>query len=594
VTDDRTLSPERAALAALLAGFGAWYLLNLEGALYVDEVFYARTGYGLLTGDPYRNPTHAAAPTAKLFVGLGQTVLGQTSVGVRLPVALFGVLALAVTYRVGALVAGPITGLFAAALLGSTHLFASHAVMGMLDVPLTASVAGTVLFALRWLRTSRRRDALLLGAVAAAAATTKVYGVVYAAPVVAVALWLAARRGTDGGIRTAARPVVAGGAATVALVYLPFVVVPHPPVPAEFVPAALAGPVRALLSVPVLGNFVYLFGATFVQNVLHVSKGHAVVVAGTVYQSPPLWTYVYWIVDAGPVYAYAALLPLALLRTRLWRRGDATALVLGAATAVPLVGMSLLSVKMPRYALPLFPLIAVGGVAPAIRLGRTAVERFAGGRRLRRSGVLRALVVVAVLAGGLAPVTSSVAAAGSDGIRADSGFDRVTDHIEESAAARPDRELLVLTYHNKTFTYYYDGPDNVRNVGLGTAQLRRNDDRRERLESLIERGEIDFVVDLRHNPRLAGTRLARLVRERGDPILTVTQYPERRTIVVYAMENDTTDRTERRGGSTALDRQRGERRTLADDRDRRRAHPPPSVVASGRVDPAWPARGARS
>ena len=113
----------------------AWYLTNLDGAFFIDEVFYARTGNGLLYGWPYRNPTHLFAPTAQYFIGLGQWAFGRTSFAIRFPVMLFGLLTLYVTYRFGKLLRSRAAGFFTASLLAVTHAY-TRSVAAFLDVPM--------------------------------------------------------------------------------------------------------------------------------------------------------------------------------------------------------------------------------------------------------------------------------------------------------------------------------------------------------------------------------------------------------------------------------------------------------------------------
>lgn len=526
-------------VALTLAGFGGWYLTNLGGALYIDEVFYARTGWGLLTGNPYENPTHAVAPMAKYLIGVGQLVFGRTSFGVRLPVALLGVGTLFVTYRLGALLGDRRTGYLSMLLLGSTFAFATEAVRGMLDVPLAFCFVSTVYLAARWVRDDWRPAAPLFGVAAVATVTTKVYGFVYLLGPLAVVLGAHAvwKRRSRAGPEVQAALVPAAGAAIV--LFLPYFFVPHPPLTEAYGPGWLMGFARSLLEIPILGNFVYVFGAAFVQNVIHIGNGHAVTVGTTVYQYPPVWSYGYWLLERGGVYVVfgALLVGGATYDALVARRLDAA--TVGFAAAVPFVVLSLLTVKFPRYILPLFPLLAAGGVYYTDRFVRRGVRHLSEPFRAQAFDVGSALVVLVLLGGVLIP-PSAVAPSVTEPIQADSGYDEAAAFVTEYAADRPDQEILVLSYHNVTFGYYFEARDNVVAVGLGTAQMRTDDEYRQRIESMLCRGEVDLVVDLRHNERLETQFVGQFVRNSSEVVFETTRSPGDQTLVVYEMANKST------------------------------------------------------
>lgn len=148
----RPISHRSLAVVIVLSAFGGWYLTNLHGALYIDEVFYARTGWGLFAGNPYENPTHAVAPTAKYFIGASQHLFGRTSPAVQAPITLLGIGALFLTYRLSELLDDYRTGLLSMLLLGASFPFATQSVRGMLDVPLTFAFIGSLYLVLRWAR----------------------------------------------------------------------------------------------------------------------------------------------------------------------------------------------------------------------------------------------------------------------------------------------------------------------------------------------------------------------------------------------------------------------------------------------------------
>lgn len=528
-------------VALALAGFGGWYLTNLDGALFIDEVFYARTGWGLLTGNPYENPTHAIAPMAKYLIGVGQLLFGRTSFGVRLPVALLGVGTLFVTYRLGALLGDRRTGFLSLLLLGSTFAFATESVRAMLDVPLAFCFASSVYLAIRWVRDGRRLAAPLFGVAAVATATTKVYGFLYLLGPLAVvlgALVLGTRRNRP---LSGVRVTVATAAGTAVLLFLPYFFVPHPPLTEAYGPGWLMRLAHTLLGIPILGNFVYVFGAAVVQNVIHIGNGHAVTVGSTVYQYPPAWAYAYWLFERGGVlYAvFGALLVGGSAHDALAaRRVDAA--TVGLAALIPFVALSLLTVKFPRYILPLFPLLAAGGVYYTARLVRRGSRRLSASVRASALDVEYGLVLLVLLGVVLVP-PSAVAPSVTEPIRADSGYDEAAAFVTEYAASRPDQQILVLSYHNVTFDYYFEEQDNVVEVGLGTAQLRTDDAYRRTIESMLCRGDVDLVVDQRHNGRLEEQFVGQFVRSNSEVVFETARSPGGRTLVVYELSNENAD-----------------------------------------------------
>jgi 4-amino-4-deoxy-L-arabinose transferase-like glycosyltransferase len=516
---------------------------NLHGALQIDEVFYARTGWGLFHGNPYQNPTHSIAPTAKYFIGLGQLVFGRTSLGVRLPVALFGLATMFLSYRLGTALSGSRTGALAAILVASNYFFVSQSVVGLLDVPLAFFFLASVWLAVRAVDGSGggRWTGLALGVAVVGALTTKVYGFVYVFPVVAaVAAITYVRRGRREAVETL-RPGVASGFATLLLLYLPFAFFPHPPVLESYGPPSLSRVAQALLAVPVLGNFTYVVGASVVQNVIHVGNGHAVTVGEAVYQYPPVWSYLYWLFEkAGAVFLLSVVVTAFGTVYESVRRRHAEATVLAVSTLVPLLALSLLTVKMPRYVLPLVPVLAVTGVHYFTRVAAVAVERFSPSLSATpsRSTAVTAVLCVLLLGALVAP-PSPLLRSLTEPVNTDSGYDDVTAYIEQHAENHPDEELLVLTYHNVTFDYYFDESDHDRHVGLKASQVRQDDQYRAYLESTLESADVDFVVDLRENDRLDDLAFSRYFREHSRPVLVVDRSPSDVDLVVYEMNSTT-------------------------------------------------------
>lgn len=531
------------SLAAIIVvgAFGGWYLTNLQGALYIDEVFYARTGWGLLTGNPYENPTHAIAPTAKYFIGFGQQLFGRTSFGVRVFVALAGVGTLGLTYRLGELVDDRRIGLLAVVLLGSTYAFATQAVRGMLDVPLAFTFVASVHLALRWRRDDWRLAAPLFGVAAVAVVTTKVYGFIYVFTPLVVVGGVVARRWRRRAALTGLRSMLTSAALTVALLFTPYYVVSHPPLTESYGSSSLMALARTLLDVPILGNFVYIGGAALVQNVLHLDSGHAVVVGNTVYQYAPFWSYGYWLLEYGGVlYGVLVVAVLGGVVADAVTNRLTEATILGVATLVPLVVLSALTVKFPRYILPLFPLLLVGGLSYVRRLVGILLARWEtltprAGRHVEVGGTC--VVVLLVLTAGVAVSSSAVAGSMTDSIHADSGYDEAAAFATAYAKENPNEEVGIVVHHNVTFSYYFERRDNVDEMDLRAPQIRNDDAFRGMLERRLCRGEIDLVIDKQHNKRVEGLFVGQFVREHSTVALRSSRSPGDEALVVYEMDD---------------------------------------------------------
>lgn len=525
-------------LYVLLAGFGAWYGTNTGGALSVDETAYAETGWQMLNGQLYAGPAaHHIAPSAEYFLGVGQLVLGHTSIGARLPVVVAGLGVLALTYKLGERVGNRVVGIVAAALLGTNYLFARYAVRAMLDVPLTLAFLALTWSTMEWVSDGRNRDAVLVGALCALVATTKSQGFIYTLPAISAVGVTTIR---NAGIRRAVselRYPIAGGVGVLTLVYLPFVFSPHPPVGQEYGAA-----VTTVLGLPVVGNVAYLFGNTIAVNIGHLGEGHAVTIGSTVYQHPPVWTYLYWLYTYGAIYLVALPGTVGYAVWTWWDRGDSRALFLGWSVVVPLVVVSIITVKWPRYILPIYPLLAVGvsvAVAVAVgELGRRAGANATGIRRglpSRSAATTATLVVVVALA--LAP-PSGVVKSAQNPIETDSGYDEVAAFVEDYAATH-DGEVVVLTYYVRPMEYYLDPATNVTLIGY-TPWDAGNETKFRQLRERLETGEIDLVVTLENAPRLRSTPPHQYVRSEGRLRSTVqqTQFEDANRVLIFEMVHD--------------------------------------------------------
>lgn len=241
----------------------------------------------------------------------------------RVVTVLVGVGAVAVTWWAGRLLFGRAAGLIAALILCIAPLHVQHSHFATVDVPSTLFVAAAIGFAGLVMARGSWRDYVLAGAMAGLAAGTKYNaGLVLLAPVAASFLRSNAERRGIGPAKLAAMVACAAAA---------------------FV---LSTPGSVLRTSEFLGGLLY--------EMRHAASGHGLVFAGT---------------GNGFVYTFASSLwhglgaPLAVvvLIAIVWAivRRDRGAIVLLAFVVPYYALISLSQVRFARYALPLYPAVAI-------------------------------------------------------------------------------------------------------------------------------------------------------------------------------------------------------------------------------------------
>jgi hypothetical protein len=225
---------------------------------------------------------------------------------------------------------------------------------------------------------------------------------------------------------------VLGTVATTAVVCLPFAVSPAPTYYGGASPPALA---KTLFSVPWVGGVAFAFAASVVHNLSHLQSGHRVLVGGTAYRYPPAWVFLYWIATYGGATYLAGLATAVLaLPARLGERGvrvAVSAFLLG-----PLLVHTGLGVKLDRYLVPLYPLLALAASWGVVALARAVVARAAAraGRVQLSTGTVAAAALCLLLVASLIP-PSFAATSAEESIRTDSGIDETAAAVEEFATA---------------------------------------------------------------------------------------------------------------------------------------------------------------
>lgn len=462
----------------LLIACAIWFLLNLDGALGCDEVLKTSGTSFLLFGGPVANLNHP--PLAKILLGIGPVFLGETSVGWRVVTPFFALGTIYLTYRIGVLLKNRTVGFLAAVAVALTHLFASHAVMAMLDVYIAFFAVLLLFLTLSYFRKmempakDEKLYLLVMGAASCAIFLSKYYGLFFAAATYLVLLWRWRRVGSDGDLSTLARHkfFLLGHGVVALLAYLPILIR--------------------------IGEVTRYIGEAqaFVSEIV---GGNRILVAGTVYDGAPVWSYLWWLWEYG---GWFYLLGLAVLLYVLFmgvRKRKLTwehkALI--AMAVVPLVCLSLLTVKYPRYLVPLFPVLGLYA-AMAIHGGVEFLMKRISARRKLSERTLKVLTTSLALSVLLIPFSPVYTAADDPRINTDSGYDIAAGMVAEYAQANANRSVLVYSWYAHILEYYLEDsyPANLNVESLLYSS--------EQYDEIASNG-VDIVIDLESQPRFDDT-----------------------------------------------------------------------------------------
>lgn len=172
-----------------ILGVAAWLRFSgISGRfLYGDEAEYAIVARYLSRDWTYLAypaiegmgalPFVSQPPLQLYIAALFMRVMGPTDLAVLLPPLLFGIATVAVVYAVGNRLGGKFVGLSAAALLAVLPFHVEMSRKGMLDAGYVFFILLTVYFLVAWHQDHRLRQAIGIGSAVAAAALTKLPGV---------------------------------------------------------------------------------------------------------------------------------------------------------------------------------------------------------------------------------------------------------------------------------------------------------------------------------------------------------------------------------------------------------------------------------
>lgn len=496
----------------LLVILGFWYLTSLSGALSCDEVVYAQAGYSIMNGNIYVNLEHP--PLVKYFIAIAQLIFGTTSFAVRLPIVILGLLTIYITYQVGKLLHDRFTGFISAFLLGGTYFFVTHLVSGMLDVPL-AFFAVTLLFVtLKCLKTDNlsQKHLFFVGFLSVCVIATKYYGVFF---VIIPLGYLIAEQWKKHGLSCrlilSLRYYIMGGLLSFILVYSPYFFISHPPVPSTYYAPIF---IDNLLNIPIFGNFVYVFGYSFVFNFEHLERGHLAMIRGTLYQYPPFWAYLYWLYIKGSwIYTLGLLISLCCIIYDIIKSRGKKQIVLISFILFPLLCLNLFNVKMPRYLIPLFPIIAVCSVYCIYKLLINISQNLPIWKRhFSFRNLPRAILIVIILLVVLTP-DSPLADSIKHPINIDSNYDQATKFVKNYAESK-DRELVVLSFYPHILEYYLEELGEGINVNIIDLGYHKYESSSLSLQ-MINEGEVDIVIDFKDQPRFCNTELYYNIRDKA-------------------------------------------------------------------------------
>ena len=403
--------------------FTLWYVNNVGGGLGVDEAVYAPSGYLMVTGkDLYVNLQHP--PLAKYFIGIFEVLIGINSFGARISSAIFALLTLVVVYALCARLWSRTVGLFAVVFLGVTPLFASFAVIAMLDMTLVFFCTLLLLFytiacrqAVFW------KYALVMGAVSALAFTSKFLACFFVIPLI-FGMWI--QRNWDRTLKTSLKEIT------------PFIIF--------FFVTTL------IVYAPYLSRLTDVIGTIWYINFSHLKGGHTVMVLGEVYQKAPIYTYIVW------TWQYLGLLHLiglCIAIVYVLFSKDIVKRTIAVSGIFYFLCISLMTVKLHWYHLPVAPITSMflfGAMKDLVKspMLTNYMSKIKGVMRASVRDIVALALMLIILLSPLSPIY--VALWRPDSINEDSGYDKAAELVLEWAERHG--EAMVLSWYPHILKFY--------------------------------------------------------------------------------------------------------------------------------------------
>jgi 4-amino-4-deoxy-L-arabinose transferase-like glycosyltransferase len=357
-TAARMLAVLPLVLIVVLAVFLAIWRLD-TASWNTGELIYREAGHRYLSGDYDYNREHPLL--SKQLLGMSMAILGDSRWDVRLLPALLGLVTGILLVTLGTRLGGFPVGVAAGAiwwllpqapgvLVGRLDRY------GLLEPPALCLDVAALLAAWWWGTTGRTPAAVLAGATVGLAASAKLVGVLVLPAVLVPTLWAP----------RSLRVRVVQATAALAAAAVGFLV-----------PFLASG-----------DGWTDLVGDAVVRQQAHAERGHAMLVAGTVYLHPPWWAHLWWqqqyLKTIGVVALWVATLGLALA----WRAHRRAVILAAAALLIPILVITLSPLKLPHY-----HLAWAAPQALAAGFGLAAAWRRGGAWRLGAIAVVVALAV---------------------------------------------------------------------------------------------------------------------------------------------------------------------------------------------------------
>jgi len=488
----------------LLLIMSIWYFRTIGGSFSVDEIIYIGAAKSIFNGVFFVNLEHP--PLGKYLIGLGIQIFGENSLGARSFSAVFGLSTIFVTYRIGRELGGRIPSIMGALLLGITHIFYSYSGHAMLDIYLTFFATITLYFLL--LSTSqgkvkkelKLKYGIMIGLFSGLSLMSKLYGIFFVISAFLIIFGFfgdfnVMKRDSKFGFFIKRNKVLLISIGvfllTILLVYVPY----------------LSDPMRSL---------DYMFD----RNISHLEAGHAQTVAWKTYDYPPFWSYLFWIYEMGAIYIIGLacsffLIIYKLLKGYLSRKEKVLLLYF----LIPFISLSALTVKFPRYIIPLVPMMAVIVVFSLNRVIIGILER-TDSMSLKIPLLDRPKIISVFAIGVIFMLIPSPYYHLRDDpeIGVDSGYEKVADKVLEIYEKNTMDEMNVLCFYAQILKYYLEDHLDIINI----TYLKYYSSMDEELEDLQD-GVFDLVVDYRYQSRYSGQEIYRYIRDNSNETIPIDQ-----------------------------------------------------------------------
>lgn len=463
-----------------------WYFSTIGGSFSVDEVVYVNSAKSIFKGNYYVNMEHP--PLGKYFIGLGIEIFGESSFGARFFSAVLGILTVFVTYRIGRLLDRRSTALLGAGLLGITHIFYSNSGHAMLDMYITFFSTVLLLLVLSVVIKGKLQTwhGIMIGLCSGFVLMSKLYGIFFAIASYVILVGFFFERVNNKKIMEIIKEnkiiliSISVFLLTCIIIYFPY----------------LLEPGRSL---------DYMFD----RNISHIEGGHSQTIAWRTYDNPPFWSYFFWIYEMGSIFIiglFAAFFLLIhnVLKDIISKRTKVVLIYF----IIPFLFFSLLSVKFPRYMLPLVPIISLLSVISLYRIIYSTLKKM--GLSNVKFPVIKypSLISIFAISSVFLLVPSPYYDLKNDtNIGVDSGYGEVTDTIRDIYDINNKTKINVLCYYAQILKYYLDEDLNKVNV----TYLRYYTSSTNELKSLKE-NKFDLVVDYSYQSRYTNQEIYKYIR----------------------------------------------------------------------------------